>query len=407
MIPGRPSSPRRPAPPRAAVAAGGAGLVFLVAVVLLVALRGDDGSPAERRAALRATAVLDARVAARPAASAADLCSAAGPHARSGLARLAPYLPQRGARCDDLPARVVRAALAPPPGAAAGARRARVSGGVAIVSAPGGAEVSRATRAGSAWRADPGVGGLGAWRLETAERCSAALTASRLTPLTDDAAGYRRAVAVRLRGVTAVLAMLQPARVPRAVDGLVGEARDGLTELRDGLRRGLGATDGGVLAENAPDGAQLPSVLQLVEAFTGLRELGAPCLGGPSSPRAVRQGDAACRDGRLPVDMGFRGVGRSGSSAGVVAGFRTLGDGWRTLAARTAAIDLAEAPRLAPVRDAAARSARDAAARADRLASAASSGGTDAGAAAELDLAQQSAVDALMALGSRACAAIS
>lgn len=393
--------------PRGALAAGAAALLAVVVLVVLLAGGGGDGSAAERRAALAAVQRLDGRVVQRPAASSAELCAAAGSRTRAGLAGLAASLPSPSTSCAALPARLVRAVLAPPPGVPPGPLRARVDGAVAVVSAPGGVEVSRAARDGEEWRADPGAGGLGAWRLETARRCSAALTSSRLAPLTDEPAGYRAAVGVRLRGVTSVLEMLEPERVPRALRGLVGEARGGLAELRDGLGRGLQATDGGALAENAPDSAELPSVLQLLEAFAGLRELGAPCLGGPASPAAVRAGDAVCRSVRLPVDTGFKDVGRSGSAAGVAAGFRTLSRGWRTLAAGTAAVDLGTAGRLAPVRDAAVRSARTAADRSDRLATQAAAGGTNARDAAELDLAQQSAVDALMALGFRACAAIS
>jgi hypothetical protein len=389
------------------VAAAGAVAVAVVAAVLVLVLGGGDGSRADRRAALRAADALEARVTARALAPAADLCAAVGPRTRAGLARLAQFLPRRGTSCAALPARTVRVVLAPPPGTTGRPIRARIAGAVAVLTTPDGAEVSRATRRGTAWRADPGAGGLGAWRLQTAERCSAALTASRLTPLTGDAAGYRRAMAVRLRGVSSVLEMLRPGRLPRALRGRVAASRGSLEALRDGLRGGLGATDGGVLAEAAPDGAELPSVLALQEALAGLAQVGAPCLGGPSSSRAVRAGDAVCRDARLPVDMGFRGVGRSASSAGVAAGFRTLAAGWRALATGTAGIDLGQAPRLAPVRDTAVQSARDAAAHADRLAIAAGSGGTDARVAAEFDLAQQRSVDALLALGFGACAAVS
>jgi hypothetical protein len=333
-----------------------------------------------------------------------------GERTREDLAELAQYLPTPRSECRNVPNRLLRAALEFLPGTTGRPLRAEIDGDVATIRLRDGAEVSRATRTDVGWRADPGVGGLGAWRLETARRCSRALTTSRLTPLTPEPEGYRRAVTVRLRGVVDVLAMLDPDRLPAALDGLVGEPRNGLTELRDGLRRGLQATDAGsatALARNAPDSAQLPSVLQLLEAFASLRELGAPCLGGPSSPAAVARGNAVCAAYRQGVDQGYRNVGRSKTASGVQDGFRRLGQAWRRIGSAVAAIDLGGARALAPVQADAVRSAAAVAELADRLGDEAVGEGTSDAVAADLDLAQQSSLDALMALGFRDCGAIS
>jgi hypothetical protein len=384
--------------------------VVVLVVLAVVLLRGGGGSPEERRVAIAATQRLAASVTGRPTPTSRRLCAAVGPRTRRDLAALARFLPAPRTECRNIPNRLLRAALEPLPGTSGRPLEAEVDGDVATVRLRDGAEVSRATRTARGWRADPGVGGLGAWRLETARRCSRALTSSRLSPLTPDPGGYRRAVTVRLRGVVDVLDQLDPERLPAALKGRVGQPRNALTELRDGLRRGLQATDTGsatVLARNAPDSAQLPSVLQLLEAFASLRELGAPCLGGPSSPTAVERGNAVCTGFRQLVDTGYRNVGRSETAAGVGVGFRKLSDAWRRIGGSVAAIDLEGARALRPVRASAVRSAGAVAVLADRLADQAVGEGTSDAVAADLDLAQQSALDALMALGFRECGAIS
>lgn len=390
---------------------GGATVVVVVVVVAaLLLLRGGGGSPEERRAAVGAAEKLAASVTGRPTPSSRRLCAALGDRTRRELAGLARFLPAPRTECRNIPNRLLRAALEPLPDAIGRPLEAEIDGDVATVSLVDGAEVTRATRDGAGWRADPGVGGLGAWRLETALRCSRALTSSRLAPLVTDPAGYRRAVTVRLRGVVDVLQMLQEDRLPTALDGLVGEPRGGLIELRDGLRRGLQATESGrgdALARNAPDSAQLPSVLQLLEAFASLRELGAPCLGGPSSPDAVAEGNAVCTTYRQAVDTGYRLVARSESPGDVVGGFRTLAGAWRQISTRIEAIDLTGARSLVPVQSDAVRSGRMVAELADRLADQAVAGGPNETVAADLDLAQQSSLDALMALGFRECGTIS
>lgn len=388
-----------------------AGLVVAIAAVALVlVLRGGGGSPEERRAATAAAERLATSVSGRPTPTSRRLCAAVGKRTRADLARLARYLPTPRTECRNIPNRLLRAALEPLPGTTGRPLEAEVDGDVATVSLRGGAEISRAVRTPTGWRADPGLGGLGAWRLETARRCSRALTTSRLSPLTPEPEGYRRAVTVRLRGVVDVLDMLAPDRLPGALDGRVGEPRGGLAELRDGLRRALQATEAGsasALARNAPDSAQLPSVLQLLEAFASLRELGAPCLGGPSSPSAVARGNAVCAENRQGVDTGYRNVGRSETAAGVREGFLALSSAWQRIAAEVGTIDLSDARPLLTVRADAVRTAEQVSALAQRLADQAVNGGTSDDAAADLDLAQQSSLDALMALGFRECGAIS
>lgn len=397
-------------PSRLPLIGGALALVVVVAVVALLLLGGGGGSPEERRGAVQAAEKLATSVSARPTPTSRRLCAALGERTRRELAGLARFLPAPRTECRNIPNRLLRAALEPLPDAVGKPLEAEVDGDVGTVSIVDGPEVSRATRDGAGWRADPGVGGLGAWRLETALRCSRALTSSRLAPLTTDPAGYRRAVTVRLRGVVEVLEMLQEDRLPDAIDGLVGEPRNGLTELRDGLRRALQATETGsdaALARNAPDSAQLPSVLQLLEAFASLRELGAPCLGGPSSPSAVRGGNAVCTTYRQAVDTGYRLVARSESAADVVAGFRTLAGAWRQISTRIGTVDLTDARPLLPVQADAVRSGRMVAVLADQLANQATTGEPSESVAADLDLAQQSSLDALMALGFRECGTIS
>ncbi|CAB4941273.1 unannotated protein [freshwater metagenome] len=404
---------RRPAgggtrPSRGVVLAGVA-LILVVVVGAVLLLSGGGGSPEERRAAVAATDRLASSVTARPTPTSRRLCAAVGARTRGELAALARYLPAPRTECRNIPNRLLRAALEPLPGVAGRPLEAEVDGDVATVRLVDGPEVSRASRTTRGWRADPGVGGLGAWRLETARRCSRALTTSRMAPLTPDPAGYREAVTVRLRGVVDVLDMLQDDRLPGALDGRVTEPRNGLTELRDGLRRALQATESGAasLARNAPDSAQLPSVLQLLEAFASLRELGAPCLGGPSSPDAVGEGNAICSAYRQSVDTGYRVIGRSETSAVAADGFRTLAGAWRQISARIGRIDLSDATSLRSVRADAVRSGAMVAVLADRLAEQTLAGGPSDATAADLDLAQQSTLDALMALGFRECGTIS
>lgn len=406
--PFRSGGARRPL--RLRLIGGAVAIVAAVVIVAVLLLGGGGGSPEERRAAVQAAEKLATSVTGRPTPTSRRLCAALGERTREELAALARYLPTPRTECRNVPNRLLRAALEPLPDAVGRPLEAEVDGDVATVSLVDGPEVSRATRDGSGWRADPGVGGLGAWRLETALRCSRALTTSRLAPLETDLAGYRRAVTVRLRGVVDVLEMLQEDRLPDAIDGLVGEPRSGLTELRDGLRRALRATEAGggaALARNAPDSAQLPSVLQLLEAFASLRELGAPCLGGPSSPSAVSTGNAVCTTYRQGVDTGYRLVARSESPGDVVVGFRTLAGAWRQISTRIAAIDLSAARPLLAVQADAVRSGRMVAQLADDLADQAAAGGPSESVAADLDLAQQSSLDALMALGFRQCGTIS
>jgi hypothetical protein len=384
--------------------------VVVVVVVAILLLSGGDGSPEDRRAAAAASERLATSVAARPTPTSRRLCAAVGEDTRNKLAALAPFLPTPRRECRNIPNRLLRAALESLPGTAGRPLTAKVDGDVGVVNVQGGPEVSRATRTAGQWRADPGEGGLGAWRLETAMRCSRALSTSRTAPLRTDPAGYRQAVAVRLRGVSDVLEMLQGDRLPEALDGLVGEPRSGLVELRDGLRSALKATDTGDatrLARDAPDSSQLPSVLQLLEAFVSLRELGAPCLGGPSSPTAVAAGNDVCLDYRQKIDAAYKTIGRATDEAGVASGFRLLASTWRTIAARVQRIGLSTVPTLEPVRADAVRSAQAVASTADRLAEQARTGATSETSASDLDLAQQSSLDAMMALGFRECGAIS
>lgn len=383
-------------------------LVVVVAAVLL--LSGGGGSPEERRAAVQASERLATSVTARPTPTSRRLCAAVGERTQRELAALAPFLPSPRTECRNIPNRLLRAALEPLPGVLGRPLEAEIEDGVGIVRVKDGPEVSRASRRGGSWRADPGAGGLGAWRLETAMRCSRALSTSRTMPLTTDPAGYRRAVTVRLRGVSDVLDMLQEDRLPAALDGLVGEPRGGLVELRDGLRSALQATDSGDAAafvEDAPDSSQLPSVLQLLEAFASLRELGAPCLGGASSPAAVTAGNDVCLDYRQAIDAAYKTIGRAVDETGVAAGFRSLAATWRAIGSRVERIVLTGAPTLRPVQADAVRSARSVALTADRLAAQAGTGATSEASASDLDLAQQSALDAMMALGFRECGAIS
>jgi hypothetical protein len=397
-------------PARLPVIGGAVLVVVLVAIGALLLLGGGKGSPEERRAAVDAAERLTASVTSRPTPSSRRLCAALGTQTQRDLAALARYLPRPRTECRNIPNRLLRAVLEPLPATVGKPLEAEIHDDVATLRIADGPEVGRASRVAGSWRADPGVGGLGAWRLETARRCSRALTTSRLAPLTTDPAGYREAVTVRLRGVTDVLDMLQDDRLPKALDGLVGEPRSGLVELRDGLRSALQATetgDGQTLARNAPDSSQLPSVLQLLEAFASLRELGAPCLGGPSSPAALTAGNAICEVYRQKVDQGYRRVGRGVTNAEVADGFRALASAWRQISTRVARIDLGDVPMLEPVRADAVRSGQAVAAMADTLATQAQSGDASDGAAADLDLAQQSSLDALMALGFRECGAIS
>ena len=403
-----PSLPAGRGPRRPVLIAGAAVLVVVVVGAVLL-LSGGGGSPEERRDAVAASERLSASVTGRPTPTSRRLCAALGDRTRTELAALARFLPSPRTECRNIPNRLLRAALEPLPEAIGKPLQAEVDGDVATVSLVDGPEVSRATRSGGTWRADPGVGGLGAWRLETSLRCSRALMSSRLAPLSSSPAEYRRAVTTRLRGVVDVLAMLQDDRLPDALDGRVGEPRSGLTELRDGLRRALQAADAGgdALARNAPDSAELPSVLQLLEAFASLRELGAPCLGGPSSPAAVTAGNDVCARFREGVDKGYRLVGRAVTDADEVVGFRTLATAWRRISSRIAVIDLSAARALVPVQADAVRSGELVAQLADQLADGAAAGGDSAVVAADLDLAQQSSLDALMALGFRECGAIS
>lgn len=395
--------------PRRPVLVAGAAALVVVAVGAFLLLSGGGGSPEERRDAVAASERLSASVTGRPTPTSRRLCAALGDRTRTELAALARFLPAPRRECRNIPNRLLRAALEPLPGVVGRPLEAEVDGDVATVSLLDGPEVSRASRSGGTWRADPGVGGLGAWRLETSLRCSRALTSSRLAPLSSTPAEYRRAVTTRLRGVVDVLAMLQDDRLPEALDGRVGEPRSALTELRDGLRRALQAADGGgdALARNAPDSAQLPSVLQLLEAFASLRELGAPCLGGPSSPAAVAAGNDVCERYREGVDQGYRLVGRAVTDADEVVGFRTLASAWRQISGRIARIDFSGARALVPVQADAVRAGELVAQLADQLADGAVAGGTSETVAADLDLAQQSSLDALMALGFRECGAIS
>lgn len=406
---GLPSLAGRELPARR-VLFGGAAAVVVVVVVAVLLLSGGGGSPEERRAAVQASERLATSVASKPTPTSRRLCAAVGERTQEKLAALAPFLPTPRRECRNIPNRLLRAALEPLPDVAGKPLSAEIDGDVGVVSVKDGPEVSRATRTGGQWRADPGEGGLGAWRLETAMRCSRALSSSRTSPLSTDPTGYRRAVTVRLRGVSDVLEMLQDDELPAALDGLVGEPRSGLVELRDGLRSALQATDSGdagTLARDAPDSSELPSVLQLLEAFVSLRELGAPCLGGPSSPTAVALGNDICLDYRQQIDKAYKNIGRAVDETGVATGFRLLASTWRKIAVRVQRISLTAAPSLVPVQADAVRSAQSVARTADLLAGQAGTGSTSETSASDLDLAQQSSLDAMMALGFRECGAIS
>ncbi|WP_320672863.1 hypothetical protein [Patulibacter defluvii] len=373
-------------------------VVLLVGAVAAFALKGEDrGSEEARAGAVRAVADLAATVV-RPDPSAREICQAVGPRTRRALATLAGYLAQPERSCGALPVRVLRITLEPLAGTGGKPLEATVDGSDAVVRIAGGPEVSRASLRGRRWKADPAAGGVGAWRLETARRCSATLTSARLTPLSVDPARYRQAMITRLRGVSSVLDMLQ-----RAPDGLadrVAEPRAALTELRDGLRRGLRAVSGGNLSRDAPDPSQLPSLLQLLESFPALRDLGVPCLGGPAAPRAtVDVGNRTCLRIRQPVDGVYRTIGRATDLPTVAGQFDRLVGIWTQVATTLQGIDLAGAGRLTPVRVEAVASAERAAALAGALAGAARAGGEDATAADQLNLAQQALLDGLIALG--------
>jgi len=385
------------------------GLAALAVAIGVLLGRDDPGSPEDRRGATDAVARLAATVDERPGPSASALCDAVGPRTRSLLAGLGRYLPDPARSCRSLPRRVLRIALEPVAGSAGEDLEARVEGDAAVVRrGADGPEVSRATReAGGRWRADPGAGGVGAWRLETARRCSSALSAARLVPLSLDRTAYRRAIVTRLHGVADVLEMLEPARVPDGIGGAVAQPRAALADLRDGLRRGLQAVDGGHFSRDAPDTAQLPSLLQLLEAFPTLRDLGVPCLGGAAaSPRTIEAGNAACEAVRPTIESAYRDAGRAEDRLGVGTAFDGLAVAWSSLSDRIAGIGLGSAPRLRPVRGEAVRSGRRAASLAGELAGAARDGGEDVAIAERLNLAQQTAQDALMALGFRWCGAI-
>lgn len=384
---------------RQLVAAAAAVAVLLVGGVAALVLRGDDqGSPEARRGAVQAVVGLARTVVARPTPTPRQICQAVGPRTRHQLATLARYLARPQGSCRALPARVLRITLEPLAGTAGKPLEASVDGTTAIVRIADGPEVSRATLRGRHWRADPAAGGVGAWRLETARRCSAALTSARLSPLSIDQGRYRQAMTTRLRGVSAVLEMLR--RAPDGLAGRVAQPRAALTELQDGLRRGLRAVDGGHLSRDAPDPSQLPSLLQLLESFPALRDLGVPCLGGPAAPPAtVEAGNRTCTQVRKPVDGVYRNIGRATDLPTVAAEFDRLVGIWSGVAQQVATSNLAGAARLTPVRSEAVASAQRASALAATLAGAAREGREDAVAADQLNLAQQALLDGLIALG--------
>ncbi len=384
----------------------GAAIVVLGALALVLWPAGD-GDPVERRAATTAVERLARQLDARPGPTASAMCRAVGPDTRRRLARLAPFDAQPGRGCAALPRRVLRITLEPLAGTAGRALDASVDGDEAVVRLADGPEVSRATQRAGRWIADPAAGGVGAWRLETARRCSAALTRARLAPLSLDADAYRTAVAMRLQGVSAVLEMLQRDAAPEALRDAVAQPRAQLAELRDGLRRGLLAVDGGNLTRDAPSTAELPSLLQLLESFPALRDLGVPCLGGPAVPPSViAQGNAACEAVRPAIESAYRDAGRATSNLAVGAAFDQLAGAWTGFSRSIGGLPLSAAPRLRPVRGDAVRSSRRAGELAAQLAAAARTNADDTPIAQRLDLAQQTMQDALMALGLRNCGAI-
>ncbi|MDX8153034.1 hypothetical protein SK069_15650 [Patulibacter brassicae] len=387
---------------------GVAAAVVVLAALALVLWPEGDGDPVQRRAATTAVERLARQLDARPGPRASAMCRAVGPATRRRLASLAPFDAQPGRGCAALPRRVIRITLEPLAGTADRALDASVDGDEAVVRLADGPEVSRATRrAGGRWIADPAAGGVGAWRLETARRCSAALTRARLAPLSLDADAYRTAVATRLQGVSAVLEMLQRDAAPEALRDAVAQPRAQLAELRDGLRRGLLAVDGGNLTRDAPSTAELPSLLQLLESFPALRDLGVPCLGGPAVPPSViTQGNAACEAVRPAIESAYRDAGRATSNLAVGAAFDQLAGAWSGFSQSIGALPLSAAPRLRPVRGDAVRSSRRAGQLAAQLATAARTNADDTPIAQRLDLAQQTMQDALMALGLRNCGAI-
>jgi len=377
----------------------------VVAVVLgAVVLGPGRGSAEDRRAATAAVDRLSAAVDRDADASSADLCRTVGPRTRAGLATLARYLPEPRRACSALRDDLLRAALGPLPGATGRALEADVDGDVAVVTVGDGPEVGRAVRRDSRWIADPAVGGLGAWRLETSRRCSQALTRTRLTPPGFEAAAYARSIEVRAGGVDAVLRMLEPGSVPAGVAGVVGEPRRALEELRDGLRRAQRAVGGGDLDLDAPDSAQLPSLLQLLEAFPTLRDVGVVCLGGPAIPSAsVQAGNDACLAARPQIDSAYKVAGRASDDVTSAGAFDGLAVTWTSLGQRIATIDTGDGDELRAVRDAVVAATEESAASARAIATAAREGTDAPTAAGRLGLAQQAALEGLIALGLRRC----
>ncbi|MGE4425855.1 MAG: hypothetical protein AB7G37_05305 [Solirubrobacteraceae bacterium] len=376
----------------------------LVIVVVAVVLWPSGGSAEDRRGATQAIERLFEAVARGSDASSADLCRSVGPRTRRGFAGLARYLPEPRRACSALRPDLLRAALGPLPGTEGRELEADVDGDVAVVSVDDGPEVSRALRRTDRWLPDPGLGGLGRWRLETSRRCSDALTSARLTPLATDPERYGRAIEVRVRGVDAVLEMLADDGLPAGIGGVAAEPRRALQELRDGLRRAERAIAGGDLGRDAPDASRLPSLLQLLEAFPSLRAVGVICLGGPAIPDAsVEAGTDACLAARPEVDSAYKQAGRASDDATAAAAFDRLAMTWATLGERFSTLDVGDAEGLGTVRDVVAASAGTAAESARQIAAAAREGTEAPGAPGELNLAQQSALEGLIALGLRRC----